>query len=74
MTTQIAMDVDQAVQGRATPREVLKSIVDGINTGNLDAIMTLYEPEAALCTGDADGAQRGRALSSSRRILALCDR
>ena len=30
-----------------TPEQVLKSIVDGINTGNLDALMTLYEPDAA---------------------------
>lgn len=30
-----------------TPQQVLKSIVDGINTGSLDALMTLYEPEAA---------------------------
>jgi uncharacterized protein (TIGR02246 family) len=30
-----------------TPEEVLKSIVDGINTGNLDALMPLYEPDAA---------------------------
>jgi ketosteroid isomerase-like protein len=29
-----------------TPEEVLKSIVDGINTGNLDALMSLYEPGA----------------------------
>ncbi len=32
---------------RGTPEEVLKSIVDGINAGNLDALMALYEPEAA---------------------------
>ena len=32
---------------RETPEQVLKSIVDGINTGDLDALMTLYEPEAA---------------------------
>ena len=32
---------------RETPEQVLKSIVDGINTGNLDALMTLYEPGAA---------------------------
>jgi hypothetical protein len=32
---------------RGTPEQVLKSIVDGINSGNLDALMTLYEPEAA---------------------------
>jgi ketosteroid isomerase-like protein len=31
---------------RGTPEQVLKSIVDGINSGNLDALMTLYEPEA----------------------------
>jgi ketosteroid isomerase-like protein len=32
---------------RETPGQVLKSIVDGINSGDLDALMTLYEPEAA---------------------------
>lgn len=30
-----------------TPAEVLKSIVDGINTGNLDALVPLYETDAA---------------------------
>jgi uncharacterized protein (TIGR02246 family) len=30
-----------------TPAQVLKSIVDGINAGNLDALTALYEPEAA---------------------------
>ena len=29
---------------------MLKSIVDGINTGNVDALMTLYEPDAAFAT------------------------
>jgi hypothetical protein len=29
------------------PERVLKSIVGGINTGNLDALMSLCEPEAA---------------------------
>lgn len=33
-----------------TPEQVLKSIVDGINTGDLDALMTLYEPDAALAS------------------------
>ena len=32
---------------RGTPEQVLKSIVDGINTGNLDALMPHYEPGAA---------------------------
>jgi hypothetical protein len=31
----------------ATPEQVLQSIVDGINTGNLDGLISLYEPEAA---------------------------
>jgi uncharacterized protein (TIGR02246 family) len=32
---------------RETPEQVLKSIVAGINTGNLDDLMLLYEAEAA---------------------------
>ena len=30
-----------------TPTQVLQSIVDGVNSGNLEALMTLYEPDAA---------------------------
>jgi uncharacterized protein (TIGR02246 family) len=30
-----------------TPEQVLESIVDGINAGNLAALMALYEPKAA---------------------------
>jgi len=30
-----------------TPEQVLESIVEGINTGNLDKLLALYEPEAA---------------------------
>ena len=33
--------------GRETPEQVLKSIVEGINSGNVDALMTLYEDQAA---------------------------
>jgi ketosteroid isomerase-like protein len=29
-----------------TPEQVLSSIVDGINTGNLDSLMSLYESQA----------------------------
>jgi uncharacterized protein (TIGR02246 family) len=32
---------------RDTPEKVLQAIVDGINVGNLDALMMLYEPDAA---------------------------
>ena len=39
------------VQGlRKTPEQVLKLIVDGINTGDIDALMSLYEPEAAFAS------------------------
>jgi ketosteroid isomerase-like protein len=38
------------VMSTATPEQVLRSIVDGINAGNLDALMTLYDPEAAFAT------------------------
>ncbi len=35
-----------------TPEQVLASIVDGINTGNLDSLMPLYESQAAFATQD----------------------
>jgi uncharacterized protein (TIGR02246 family) len=52
MTAQITdiADPHQTAEARATPEQVLASIVDGINTGNLDALMTLYEPNAAFAT------------------------
>jgi hypothetical protein len=45
MTAQIAAIAP--LKGQATPEQVLESIVDGINTGNLDSLMPLYEPGAA---------------------------
>jgi len=33
-----------------TPAQVLASIVDGINTGNLDSLMPLYESQAAFAS------------------------
>ena len=41
-------------EGRNTPQQVLNSIVHGINTGNLDSLMTLYEPGAAFATQPGD--------------------
>ena len=46
----IAYGPHRISEGRATPEQVLASIVDGINTGNVDALMTLYEPNAAFAT------------------------
>ena len=34
----------------ATPEQVLESIVTGINSGNLDSLLPLYESEAAFAT------------------------
>jgi uncharacterized protein (TIGR02246 family) len=48
--TDIASASSRAAAGRATPEQVLASIVDGINTGNLDGLMTLYESKAAFAT------------------------
>jgi uncharacterized protein (TIGR02246 family) len=33
-----------------TPQQVLKAVVEGINTGNFETLMALYEPEAAFAT------------------------
>jgi ketosteroid isomerase-like protein len=40
-------DKTQTTLGRGTPEQVLESIVEGINSGNLEGLMTLYEPNAA---------------------------
>src|SRR5262245_59991375 len=34
----------------ATPEQVLESIVNGINSGNLDSLLPLYESDAAFAT------------------------
>lgn len=33
-----------------TPEQVLEAIVEGINTGNYEMLMALYEPDAAFAT------------------------
>ena len=35
---------------RETPEQVLKLVVEGINTGDLDTLLTLYEPEAGFAS------------------------
>jgi len=52
---------------RGTPEQIPKSIVDGINTGHLDALMTLYEPEAAFA---AQPGSLKHGLSGVRESLA----
>lgn len=33
-----------------TPEQVLEAVVEGINTGNYELLLSLYEPEAAFAT------------------------
>jgi uncharacterized protein (TIGR02246 family) len=33
-----------------TPEQVLEAVVEGINTGNFETLLALYEPEAAFTT------------------------
>ena len=47
MSTAFATD---ARVSTASPREVLEAIVTGINSGDLDGLMRLYESEAAFAT------------------------
>ena len=53
---------------QGTPQQVLQSIVDGINTGNLDALMPLYEPGAAFAAQPGNLAHGARTLRRVTRI------
>ena len=46
----MSVDVTTRRDGATTPRQVLDSIVDGINTGDLDSLLPLYERDAAFAT------------------------
>ena len=52
---------------RETPEQVLKSIVDGINAGDLDTLLTLYEPDAGFA---AQPGSLGHGLEFVREALA----
>ena len=38
------------VMSRETPEQLLRSVVDGINAGDLEGLMSLYESEAAFAS------------------------
>ena len=40
----------QHMSGKMTPEEVLNSVIGGINAGDLDSLMTLYEPLACFAS------------------------
>ena len=52
---------------RGTPEQVLQSIVDGVNAGDLDALMTLYEPDAVFAVQPGS---LNRGLPGVREALA----
>ena len=52
---------------RGTPVEVLKTIEDGINSGNIDTLMPLYETEAAFA---AQPGSLNHGLTGVREALA----
>ena len=47
MTVHSAPVLSPEITSQQTPEHVLRAIVDGINTGDLDALMRLYQPQAA---------------------------
>ena len=54
-----------------TPEEVLNSVVKGINTGNLESLMTLYEAEACFATQPGQLAKNRESISQS--LLGFID-
>jgi ketosteroid isomerase-like protein len=55
----------ETTMSTATPEQVLESIVDGINPGTLDALMTLYEPDAAFASQPGSLAHRPAGVRES---------
>lgn len=50
-----------------TPEEVLSSVVKGINTGNIDSLMMLYESNACFATQPGQLAKSPESISQSLR-------
>jgi len=52
-----------------TPEEVLSSVVKGINTGNIDSLMMLYESNACFATQPGQLAKSPESISQSLRYF-----
>ena len=52
---------------KMTPGEVLNSVVQGINTGNLDSLMTLYETNACFASQPGQLAKSPETIRQSLR-------
>jgi uncharacterized protein (TIGR02246 family) len=50
-----------------TPEEVLNSVTEGINAGDLDSLMTLYEPDACFATQPGQLAKSPETIRQSLR-------
>jgi uncharacterized protein (TIGR02246 family) len=52
---------------KMTPEEVLNSVVEGINTGNLDSLMMLYETDACFASQSGQLAKSPETIRQSLR-------
>ena len=57
----------QYMSGKMTPEEVLNSVIDGINAGDLDSLMTLYEPLACFASQPGQLAKSPEGIRESLR-------
>jgi ketosteroid isomerase-like protein len=57
----------QYMSGKMTPEEVLSSVIDGINAGDLDSLMTLYEPLACFASHPGQLAKSPEGIRESLR-------
>jgi len=55
------------MSGNKTPEEVLDSVTEGINTGDLDSLMTLYEPNACFASQPGQLAKNPDGIRESLR-------
>lgn len=55
------------MSGKKTPEELLNSITEGINAGDLESLMTLYEPQACFATQPGKLATTPNGISESLR-------
>ena len=59
----------QYMSGKMTPEEVLNSVIDGINAGDLDSLMTLYEPLACFASQPGQLAKSPDGIRESLRLF-----
>src|SRR4051794_4965031 len=52
---------------KMAPEEVLNSVIEGINTGDLDSLMTLYEADACFASQPGQLANSQQAVRQSLR-------